>query len=51
MERYDYVECPEDYELACIWSSKYARCICEHTTSTDAVLPSRNASILRLERL
>ena len=51
MERYDYVECPEGYELACIWSSKYVRCICENMTGTDAVLPLRRGSGLWLERL
>lgn len=51
MERYEYVECPEGYELACIWSSKYIRCICENMTGTDAVFPLRNGSVLWLEPL
>jgi len=51
MERYDYVACPQGYELACIWSSKYIRCICENRKGTEAKLPLRDGSILWLERL
>jgi len=51
METYDYGGCPEGYELACIWSSKYMRCICENMTGINAVLPLRNRSVLWLERL
>ena len=51
METYDYGECSAGYELTCIWSSKYIRCICENMRGTNAALLLGNRSVLLLERL
>jgi hypothetical protein len=51
MERYDYVECVEGYQLVCIEGPTYSRCVCEEIVGVDAKLPTRDRSLLWLERL
>jgi hypothetical protein len=51
MERYDYVECVEGYQLVCIEGATHARCVCEEIHGVDAKLPTRDRSPLWLERL
>ncbi|HYR03059.1 MAG TPA: hypothetical protein VES58_06920 [Syntrophobacteria bacterium] len=51
MERYDWFECVEGYQLVCIEGPTYARCVCEEIVGVDAMLPGRDRSMNWLERL
>jgi hypothetical protein len=51
MERYDYVECVEGYQLVCIEGPTYSRCVGEQIVGVEAEPPSRDRSLLWLERL
>ena len=51
MERYDYVECIEGYQLVCIEGPTYTRCVCEQINGVDVKLPTRDRPLLWLERL
>ncbi len=51
MERYDSFHCIEGYQLVCIEGTTYTRCVCEQIVGVKAEPPSRDRSLLWLERV